>query len=65
VGIKKDIAKFVAHCLICQQIKVEHQRLTRLLQPLEISEWKWEHINVDFVIGLPKVLKGNNTICNH
>jgi hypothetical protein len=24
-GMKRDIAKFVAHCLVCQQIKAEHQ----------------------------------------
>ena len=25
-GIKRDIAQFVAQCLVCQQVKVEHQR---------------------------------------
>ena len=31
-GIKKDIIKFVAKCLTCQQIKVEHQRSAGLLE---------------------------------
>jgi hypothetical protein len=39
-GMRKDIASFVAHCLTCQQIKAEHQRLAGLLQPLQILEWK-------------------------
>ena len=62
LGMKRDIAQFVAQCLVCQQVKVEHQRPTRFLQPLSILEWKWEHITMDFVTGLPRTLKGNNVI---
>ena len=35
-GMKSDIADFVARCLVCQQVKIEHQRPAGLLQPLEI-----------------------------
>ncbi|XP_071923135.1 uncharacterized protein [Coffea arabica] len=38
-GLKKDVAKFVQKCLICQQVKAEHQKPSGLLQPLEIPEW--------------------------
>ncbi|RVW97780.1 Transposon Ty3-I Gag-Pol polyprotein [Vitis vinifera] len=55
-GMKRDIAQFVAQCLVCQQVKAEHQRPTGSLQPLAIPEWKWEHITMDFVIGLPRTL---------
>eukprot|EP00261_Vitis_vinifera_P040692 XP_019081935.1 PREDICTED: uncharacterized protein LOC109124301 [Vitis vinifera] len=58
-GMKRDIAQFVAQCLVCQQVKAEHQRPTGSLQPLAIPEWKWEHITMDFVIGLPRTLRGN------
>ncbi|XP_071905663.1 uncharacterized protein [Coffea arabica] len=33
-GLKKDVAKFVQKCLICQQVKAEHQKPSGLLQPL-------------------------------
>jgi len=39
--MKKEIAQCAASCLICQKAKVEHQRPTGMLQPLEIPEWKW------------------------
>ena len=50
--MKRDIAQFVSKCLICQQVKVEHQKLAGLLQPLPIAKWKWDHVTMDFVTGL-------------
>ena len=39
-GMKRHIRDFVRRCLTCQQVKAEHQKPTRLLQPLEVAEWK-------------------------
>ena len=39
-GMKRHVRDFVRRCLTCQQVKVEHQKPTRLLQPLEVAEWK-------------------------
>eukprot|EP00253_Pinus_taeda_P011178 PITA_11178 len=61
-GMKKDIAEYLARCLECQQIKAEHQHPAGLLQPLPIPEWKWEIISMDFIAGLPKTKKGNDSI---
>ena len=61
-NMKREIAAFVSRCLACQMIKAEHQKPPGLLQPLEIPEWKWEHITMDFVSGLPTTKKGNNAI---
>ncbi|XP_071923145.1 uncharacterized protein [Coffea arabica] len=56
-NMKAEIAQFVQKCLTCQQVKAEHQKPSGLLQPLEIPEWKWEHITMDFVSGLPRTQK--------
>ncbi|GKV25054.1 hypothetical protein SLEP1_g34559 [Rubroshorea leprosula] len=61
-NMKREIARFVSQCLTCQKIKAEHQRLPGKLQPLPIPQWKWENITMDFVTGLPRTLKGNDSI---
>ena len=60
--MKREIAQFVAQCLTCQQVKVEHQRSAGLLQPLPIPEWKWENIAMDFVSGFPRTSKGFDSV---
>jgi hypothetical protein len=52
----------LARCQDCQQINVEHQHPTGLLQPLPVLEWKWETISLDFIIGLHKTQKQNDSI---
>ena len=49
--MKKDVARYVSRCVVCQQVKIEHQRPKGLLQSLPILEWKWDHITIDFVSG--------------
>ena len=34
--------------------KAKHQKLVGLLQPLEVAEWKWGHVTMDFVTHLPQ-----------
>ena len=61
-GMKKDIAEFMSNCLTCQQVKLKHQRPSRLLQQLPIPEWKWDMIAMDFVSGLPCMSSGYDAI---
>lgn len=60
--MKADVARFVATCLTCQQVKAEHQRPGGSLQPLPIPGWKWETFTMDFMTGLPTSVKRNDTI---
>ncbi|XP_073225700.1 uncharacterized protein [Cicer arietinum] len=41
---------------------VEHQKPVGLLLPIEILEWKWEGIAMDFVTGLPRTQKGYDSV---
>lgn len=56
-GMKKEVAEIIYSCLTCQNSKVEHQKLLGLMQPLSISEWKWDSISMDFVTSLSKTKK--------
>ena len=58
--MKRDIVNFVSKCLTCQQVELEYQRPSRLLQQLPIAEWKWDMIAKDFVSRLPCTSSGYN-----
>jgi hypothetical protein len=61
-GMKRDVAKYVALYDTCQQVKAKHQRPAGLLQPLQVHEWKWEEITIDFIVGLPRTQSGYDSI---
>jgi hypothetical protein len=61
-GMKREIAEYVAVCDSCQRIKAEHQRPAGLLQPLQIPQWKWDEIGMDFIVSLPRTRIGYDSI---
>ncbi|PNX89858.1 retrotransposon-related protein [Trifolium pratense] len=61
-GMKKQVAEYVASCLMCQKAKVEHQKPAGLLKPLDVPQWKWDNISMDFVGALPKTQRKFDSI---
>ncbi|KAI3713356.1 hypothetical protein L1987_71933 [Smallanthus sonchifolius] len=61
-GMKHEVTKYVSKCLTCSQVKTEHQKPYGKIQPLDIPEWKWEHITMDFITKLPRTAKGHDPI---
>src|SRR4051812_29756201 len=51
--MKRDVARFVSQCDVYRRVKAQHQKPAGLLQSLEIPEWKWDNIEMDFITGFP------------
>jgi hypothetical protein len=60
--MKREIARYVARCDICQRIKASHLKTAGVLQPLPIPYWKWEDISMDFIVGLPNTSQKHDSI---
>ena len=52
-SMRKEIARYVANCDICQQGRTSHHALFGILRPLSIPYRPWQDISMDFVTGLP------------
>ena len=57
----KDVQKFVKSCGVCQVVKGVSQN-TSLYTPIFVREKPWSDIGMDFVLGLPKTVKGYDSI---
>ncbi|KAA0025436.1 hypothetical protein E6C27_scaffold417G00240 [Cucumis melo var. makuwa] len=42
--------------------KLAEKRLARLLNPFPMLEWKWEHVTMEFLFGLPRTTNGYDGI---
>ena len=60
--MKREIAKYVSECDVCQRIKASHLKVAGTLQPLPIPSWKWEDISMDFIVGLPNTSQKHDSI---
>ncbi|WVZ85064.1 hypothetical protein U9M48_032026 [Paspalum notatum var. saurae] len=60
--MKREIAKYVSECDVCQRVKADHLKPAGMLQPLAVPTWKWEDIHMDFIVGLPRAQKGYDSI---
>jgi hypothetical protein len=50
-GMKRDVAEYIALCDTCQRV-----------QSLQVSEWKWEEIVIDFIVRLSGTQSGYDSI---
>ncbi|WVZ70587.1 hypothetical protein U9M48_019242 [Paspalum notatum var. saurae] len=60
--MKREIAKYVSECDVCQRVKADHLKPAGMLQPLAVLAWKWEDVYRDFIVGLPRTQKGYDSI---
>ena len=61
-NMKNEVVEHIVRCIECQQVKAKHRHPAGLLQPLQIPDWKWEIISLDFITGLPKNQKQNDFV---
>ena len=57
----KDVQKFVKSCGVCQVTKRVSQN-TSLYTPIVVPKKPWIDISMDFSLGLPKIVKGYDSI---
>jgi hypothetical protein len=60
--MKREIARYVSECDICQRVKASHLKTAGSLQPSPIPSWKWEDISMDFIVGLPNTYQRHDSI---
>ncbi|KAA0043430.1 hypothetical protein E6C27_scaffold1639G00400 [Cucumis melo var. makuwa] len=58
-GLEK---KLTVQLTLCIQVKPMKQRPGGFLNPLPVPKWKWKHITMDFLFGLPRTSNGHDGI---
>jgi hypothetical protein len=60
--MKREIAEHFAIYDSCQRTKAEHQKPAGLLHLVQIPQWKWDEIRMDFIVGLPRTRAGYDSL---
>lgn len=60
--LRQDAKNYVVNCLICQKVKADRNKPSRLLLSLLVRESPWLHITMDFLSGIPRTIHGHDTI---
>ena len=48
-----EVRQFVLDCPVCQVEKGSHLKPSGKIMPLEIPARKWDHVAIDFIVGMP------------
>jgi hypothetical protein len=51
--MKHEASRYVSKCDTYRKVKADYMKSGGLLQPLSISECKWDDISMDFIVDLP------------
>ena len=60
-SLKRDVARIVAQCRTCRIAKAKKQN-TGLYTPLPVPHEPWKDVSMDFVLGLPRMARGHDSI---
>jgi hypothetical protein len=60
--MKEEVVDFIAICVECRKVKVEHKHPAGLLQPFPIPEWKCEVVTMDSISKFPRTAKKHDSI---
>ena len=61
-GMKQDLGDFVSHCGPCQANKAKTKAPGGLQEPLQIPDYPFQSISMDFITKLPVTPEGNDTL---
>jgi hypothetical protein len=60
--MKRETARYGLECHTCRKVKADYMKLGGLLQLLSIPDWKWDDINMDFIVGLSLTVRKFDSI---
>jgi hypothetical protein len=61
LGMRYNVKKFVDKCIMFQYAKGKKHNI-RLYKPFPITNRSWDAISMDFLGGLPRTQRGNDSI---
>ena len=60
--MKRDISEFISKCLVCHQVKAEHQVPVGLLKSLSMTDRKCKGITIDVYFGFERIERNYDVI---